>query len=996
MSDEMKCPVGHGAVTTSHGAARKNPDWWPNALNLKILNQNSPLNDPMGDSFNYAEEFKSLDLDAVIKDLHALMTDSQDWWPADYGHYGPFFIRMAWHSAGTYRIADGRGGAGAGSQRFAPLNSWPDNVSLDKARRLIWPIKQKYGRKISWADLMILAGNGALESMGFKTYGFAGGRADVWEPDDTYWGPETTWLGDKRYGGDRQLENPLGAVQMGLIYVNPEGPNGNPDPVASARDIRETFARMAMNDEETVALIAGGHAFGKTHGAGNPEQYVGREPEGASIEEQGLGWKNSLGNGVGVNTISSGLEGAWTTNPARWDVEYLENLFKYDWGLTKSPAGAQQWKPKNGASEGTVPDAHDPAKKHQVTMLTSDLALRFDASYEKISRHYLENPQEFADAFAKAWYKLTHRDMGPIARYLGPLVPKEQLIWQDPVPAVDHELIGEADAAALKAKILESGLSISQLVSTAWASASTFRGSDKRGGANGARIRLAPQKFWEVNQPVELAKVLDTLGKIQKDFNAGAGPKKVSLADLIVLGGCAAVEEAAKKAGHEMKVPFTPGRTDASQEQTDVHSFEVLEPIADGFRNYLRPGHESFAADLLVDKANLLTLTAPEMTVLIGGLRSLNNNFGHSDLGVFTKRPETLTNDFFVNLLDMRTKWQRSATEGLLVGLDRTTGDPKWMGTIVDLVFWLELATASACGGLCVQRLAADVREGLRSGVEQGDEPRSLRPRVVWGTGREERLSDGPLFICAPLGLAARVPCGSPGCVGEPADGLGHGGDGVDQVREVDAREFVGGLVIVLVQAEAGDGVCDDSLACEGVIVGALKEILLRVWIGDERGAVAREFRPEVGPVEAGEPEGVGRNGGIGTADHLEFEVGNDGRQRDRRVCEEGSIAEAAKFLRTEEREDDGPARTLAASERVRKGQDGGGAGGVVVGAVVDSVAGGVGWADAEMVEMCGEEHDLIGEIRAAEDADGVPRIEAWRIFKSGDALLHTRRQRRG
>jgi len=641
----------------------------------------------MGEEFNYAEEFKSLDLNAVIKDLHALMTTSQDWWPADYGHYGPLFIRMAWHSAGTYRIADGRGGAGAGMQRFAPLNSWPDNVSLDKARRLIWPIKQKYGRKISWADLIILTGNVALESMGFKTYGFAGGREDAWEPDETYWGPEATWLGDKRYSGDRQLENPLGAVQMGLIYVNPEGPNGNPDPVASARDIRETFARMAMDDEETVALIAGGHAFGKTHGAGNPDQYVGREPEGAPIEEQGLGWKNSLGNGVGVNTISSGLEGAWTTNPARWDIEYLENLFNYDWELTKSPAGAQQWKPKNGAAAGTVPDAHDPSRKHAPTMLTSDLALRFDASYEKISRDYLANPQKFADAFAKAWYKLTHRDMGPIARYLGPLVPKEHLIWQDPVPAVDHELIGEAEIKALKAKILASGLSISQLVTTAWASASSFRGSDKRGGANGARIRLAPQKFWQVNQPTELAKVLDSLEAIQKEFNAGSGAKKVSLADLIVLGGCAAVEEAAKKAGQEVKVPFSPGRTDASQEQTDVHSFAVLEPIADGFRNHLRPGHEPFAAELLVDKANLLTLTAPEMTVLIGGLRVLGANFEQSSNGVFTKQPGTLTNDYFVNLLDMSTKWQRSATEGVLEGLDRATGDPKWTGSIVDLVF---------------------------------------------------------------------------------------------------------------------------------------------------------------------------------------------------------------------------------------------------------------------------------------------------------------------
>jgi len=714
MSDEMKCPVphgtveqaptGHGAVTASHGSSRKNADWWPNQLNLKLLNQHSPLNNPMGEAFNYAEEFKSLDLDAVIKDLHALMTTSQAWWPADYGHYGPFFIRMAWHSAGTYRIADGRGGAGAGMQRFAPLNSWPDNVSLDKARRLIWPVKQKYGRKISWADLMILTGNVALESMGFKTYGFAGGRADVWEPDETYWGPEATWLGDKRYSGDRQLENPLAAVQMGLIYVNPEGPNGNPDPVASARDIRETFARMAMNDEETVALIAGGHAFGKTHGAGNPEQYVGREPEGAAIEEQGLGWKNSLGNGVGVNAISSGLEGAWTTHPARWDVEYLENLFKYEWELTKSPAGAQQWRPKGGASEGTVPDAHDPAKRHPVTVLTSDLALRFDASYEKISRDYLANPEMFADAFAKAWYKLTHRDMGPIARYLGPLVPKQQLIWQDPVPTVDHELIGDGDIAALKAKILASGLSISQLVATAWASASTFRGSDKRGGANGARIRLAPQRFWQVNQPAELAKVLDALEAIQKDFNAGSGAKKVSLADLIVLGGCSAVEEAAKKAGSDVKVPFSLGRTDATQEQTDIHSFTVLEPIADGFRNYLREGHEAFAAELLMDKANLLTLTAPEMTVLIGGLRALNANFGQSDLGVFTKRPGTLTNDFFVNLLDMSTKWQKSATsEGVLEGLDRATGEPKWTGTVVDLVFGSNsqlraLAEVYACG----------------------------------------------------------------------------------------------------------------------------------------------------------------------------------------------------------------------------------------------------------------------------------------------------------
>src|SRR5271155_4890043 len=627
-----KCPVVH-----STGVGRSNRDWWPNQLKLQVLNQHSPLSDPMGQAFDYAKEFKSLDLDAVIKDLRALMTDSQDWWPADFGHYGGLFIRMAWHSAGTYRVADGRGGAGSGQQRFAPLNSWPDNANLDKARRLLWPIKQKYGRKISWADLMILAGNVALDSMGFKTFGFAGGRADVWEPEELYWGPEGTWLGDERYSGERQLAEPLGAVQMGLIYVNPEGPNGNPDPIGSAKDIRETFARMAMNDEETVALIAGGHAFGKTHGAGNPDTYVGREPEGAPIEEQGLGWKNSLGNGVGVNTISSGLEGAWTTHPARWDIEYLENLFKYEWELTKSPAGAQQWKPKNGAAAGTVPDAHDPSRKHAPTMLTSDLALRFDASYEKISRDYLANPQKFADAFAKAWYKLTHRDMGPIARYLGRLVPKEHLIWQDPVPAVDHELIGEAEINALKAKILASGLSISQLVTTAWAAASSFRGSDKRGGANGARIRLEPQKNWEVNQPLVLAKVLSALEGVQKDFNATG--KNVSLADLIVLGGCAAVEAAAKKAGYDVTVPFTPGRTDASQGQTDIASFAPLEQTADGFRNYLRLGHTVRAEDLLVDRAQLLTLTAPEMTVLVGGLRVLGANYRGSKDGVLTTKP---------------------------------------------------------------------------------------------------------------------------------------------------------------------------------------------------------------------------------------------------------------------------------------------------------------------------------------------------------------------
>jgi catalase-peroxidase len=662
----------------------------------------------MGEAFNYAEEFKSLDLDAVIKDLRALMTDSQDWWPADYGHYGPFFIRMAWHSAGTYRIADGRGGGGSGAQRFAPLNSWPDNVSLDKARRLIWPIKQKYGRKLSWADLMILAGNVALESMGLKTYGFGGGRVDIWEPqEDIYWGPEGKWLADERYSGDRQLENPLGAVQMGLIYVNPEGPNGKPDPIAAAIDIRETFARMAMNDEETVALIAGGHTFGKTHGAADPNKYVGPEPEGAPIEEQGLGWKNSFGSGKGVDTISSGLEGAWTTNPVKWDNDYLEILFKYEWELTKSPAGAQQWIPKDGAGTGTVPDAHDRKKKHAPVMLTTDLSLRMDPIYEKISRRFLAHPQEFADAFAKAWFKLTHRDMGPVSRYLGPLVPRKPLLWQDPVPAVDHTLIGEKDIASLKAKILASGLSISQLVTTAWASAATFRGTDKRGGANGARIHLAPQKDWEVNQPAELAKVLRKLQAIQKDFNGkqkGKKKKKVSLADLIVLGGCAAVEEAARKAGRNVKVPFSPGRMDASQQQTDVASFAVLEPTADGFRNYIRKGHEGLAAELLVDKANLLTLTAPEMTVLIGGLRVLNANYGHSEHGVFTKRPGTLTNDFFVNLLDMKTKWQKSAaSEGVLEGRDRATGKLKWTGTVVDLVFGSNsqlraLAEVYACG----------------------------------------------------------------------------------------------------------------------------------------------------------------------------------------------------------------------------------------------------------------------------------------------------------
>jgi catalase-peroxidase len=688
MSGDAKCPFSNGALKHTVAGTPTNANWWPNQLNLEILRQHPQLSNPMGETFNYAEEFKSLDLNAVIKDLHALMTSSQEWWPADYGHYGPFFIRMAWHSAGTYRTGDGRGGAGCGAQRFAPLNSWPDNVSLDKARRLIWPIKQKYGRKLSWADLIVLTGNVALESMGLKTFGFGGGREDIWEPDNTYWGSEGKWLGDERYKGDRQLDNPLGAVQMGLIYVNPEGPNGKPDPIAAARDIRETFARMAMNDKETVALIAGGHTFGKTHGAADPNKYVGREPEGAPVEEQGLGWKSSFGSGKGVDTISSGLEGAWTTNPIKWDNNYFEVLFGHEWELTKSPAGAQQWKPKDGAAANAVPDAHDPKKRHAPTMLTTDLSLRMDPVYEKISRHYLENPQELADDFAKAWFKLTHRDMGPHTRYLGPLVPKVPLIWQDPVPAVDHILINEKDIAALKAKILASGLSISQLVTTAWASASTFRGTDKRGGANGARIRLAPQKDWEVNQPAELKKVLTVLEAIQKDFNgAQSGGKTVSLADLIVLGGSAAIEVAAKKAGHDVKVPFSPGRADTSQEQTDVASFAVLEPTADGFRNYLRKGQEQFAAELLVDKASLLTLTAPEMTVLIGGLRALNANYGHTQYGVFTKRPETLTNEFFVNLLDMNTNWQKSATEGVLEGHDRATGKLKWTGTVVDLVF---------------------------------------------------------------------------------------------------------------------------------------------------------------------------------------------------------------------------------------------------------------------------------------------------------------------
>ena len=690
MDDENKCPVMHGGDQNAVVLEMTNRLWWPNQLDLKILHQNSPLCDPMGAKFNYAEAFKTLDLEAVKRDIFALMTKSQDWWPADYGHYGPLFIRMAWHSAGTYRIGDGRGGGGSGSQRFAPLNSWPDNVSLDKARRLLWPIKQKYGRKLSWGDLLIFAGTCALESMGFKTFGFGGGREDIWEPeDDINWGSESEWLGNKRYSGERQLDRPFGAVQMGLIYVNPEGPDGNPDPVAAAIDIRETFARMAMDDEETVALIAGGHTFGKTHGAADPKQYVGREPEGAPIEEQGLGWKNSFGTGKGDDTITSGLEGAWTTNPTKWDNNFFDNLFRYEWELTKSPAGASQWTPKDPAAANTVPDAHNPSKRHAPMMLTTDLALRLDPIYAPISKRFHENPQEFADAFAKAWYKLTHRDMGPYTRCLGPLAPTEPQLWQDPVPPVDHPLIGDQDIANLKGKILASGLSISQLVSTAWASASTFRGTDKRGGANGARIRLTPQRYWEVNQPGELPKILETLESIQTAFNsAQSGGKKVSLADLIVLAGCAAVEAAAKKAGHAVQVPFAPGRTDASQEQTDVQSFAVLEPTSDGFRNYLRAGHKLPPEKLLLDRAHLLTLTAPEMTVLVGGLRALNANFGHSKFGVFTTRPETLTNDFFVNLLDMDLTWQPTSSSGeAFEGRSRKTGELKWTGTRVDLVF---------------------------------------------------------------------------------------------------------------------------------------------------------------------------------------------------------------------------------------------------------------------------------------------------------------------
>lgn len=687
MSTESKCPMMGGMHKHTAAGSPSNADWWPNQLKLKILHQNSSLASPMGEDFNYAEEFSQLDLHAVVKDLEAVMTDSQDWWPADYGHYGPFFVRMAWHSAGTYRIGDGRGGAGSGTIRFAPLNSWPDNVNLDKAIRLLWPIKQKYGRRISWADLIVLTGNVALESMGFKTVGFAGGREDVWEPEeDIDWGPESEWLGDKRYTGDRHLENPLGAVQMGLIYVNPEGPNGTPDPLAAAVDIRETFGRMAMNDEETVALIAGGHTFGKTHGAAPPEPHVGPEPENASLEEQGLGWKSSFGSGKAGDAIGSGLEGAWTAEPATWDNGFFDNLFSHEWEQTKSPAGATQWIPKGGAAADTVPDAHDATKKHAPIMFTTDLALRMDPIYGPISKRFHENPDQFADAFAKAWYKLIHRDMGPVSRYLGPLVPAEQELWQDPVPAVAHDLIGDADVAELKAKLLASELSISQLATTAWASAATFRGTDKRGGANGARLRLTPQKDWEANSPNELAKVLNVLEQVQADFNSGG--QTVSLADVIVLGGCAAVEAAAKKSGHDITVPFSPGRTDATQEMTDVESFAVLEPTADGFRNYINPAHTTPAQNLLLDRAHLLTLTAPEMTVLVGGMRALNANTGQSEFGVLTDKPESLTNDFFVNLLDMNTEWKKSEKcEHFFEGRDRSSGDVKWTATAVDLVF---------------------------------------------------------------------------------------------------------------------------------------------------------------------------------------------------------------------------------------------------------------------------------------------------------------------
>jgi catalase-peroxidase len=682
---EAKCPFS-GKQGMNRGPS--NASWWPEQLNLKLLHQHSAAGNPLGQGFNYREAFKTLDLHAVVKDLHALMTDSQDWWPADYGHYGPFFIRMAWHAAGTYRVHDGRGGAGTGAQRFAPLNSWPDNGNLDKARRLLWPIKQKYGQKLSWGDLVILAGNVALESMGFKTFGFAGGRTEIWEPEeDIYWGPEGKWLADARYSGERDLAKPLAAVQMGLIYVNPEGPNGNPDPVASARDIRETFARMAMNDEETVALVAGGHTFGKAHGAGDAK-HVGPEPEAGSIEDQGFGWINSFGTGRGGDTITSGIEGAWTATPTRWDNSYFETLFGYEWELTKSPAGAHQWKPKGNTGAGTVPDAHDANKRHAPMMTTADMALRMDPAYEQISRRFMQNPAELADAFARAWFKLTHRDMGPIARYLGPFVPREVLSWQDPLPALDHPLADATDIADLKSKVLASGLTIAQLVATAWASASTFRAGDKRGGANGARIRLAPQRGWQVNQPAELEQAIAALTRVQKEFNdSAAGGKKISLADLIVLAGSAAVEAAAKKAGYSVSVSFTPGRTDATQAQTDVESFSMLEPLADGFRNYVQQGYEQSAPERLIDRAQLLTLSAPELTVLVGGLRVLGANTGHAAHGVFTKRPETLTNDFFVNLLDMNTKWQRTASEGVLEGRDRKSGELKWTGTTVDLVF---------------------------------------------------------------------------------------------------------------------------------------------------------------------------------------------------------------------------------------------------------------------------------------------------------------------
>ena len=689
MDSDSKCPFAGNVTKNTVAGSRNNADWWPEQLNLKILHQHSNLSDPMDEKFDYAEEFKSLDLHAVVKDLTALMTDSQDWWPADYGHYGPFFIRMAWHAAGTYRIYDGRGGAGTGSQRFAPTNSWPDNGNLDKARRLLWPIKQKYGRQLSWADLIVLTGNVALDSMGFKTFGFAGGRADIWEPeDDIYWGPETTWLGNARYKGDRQLDQPLGAVQMGLIYVNPQGPDGNPDPLASARDIRETFSRMAMNDEETVALTAGGHTFGKSHGAA-PESHKGPEPEAAGVEEQGFGWTSDFGTGKGVHAITSGIEGAWTPNPIKWDNGYFDTLFGFDWVLTKSPAGAHQWTPSDAAAANIVPDAHDPTKRHAPMMTTADMAMRMDPAYEKISRHFHANPAELADAFARAWFKLTHRDMGPITRYLGPLVPNEALIWQDPIPALDHKLVDDEDIASLKAKLLTSGLSISQLVNTAWASASTFRSSDKRGGANGARIRLAPQKDWQANQPAELAQILPKLEAIQQAFNASQSfGKKISLADVIVLGGCAAVEAAASKAGHDIKVPFSPGRMDTTQEHTDVESFAVLEPTADGFRNFIKPGVPVSAAELLIDQAQLMQLTAPEMTVLVGGMRVLNANVGQAKHGVFTTRPETLSNDFFVNLLDMSTQWQKSVADAnVLEGSDRKTGVAKWTGTVADLVF---------------------------------------------------------------------------------------------------------------------------------------------------------------------------------------------------------------------------------------------------------------------------------------------------------------------